>query len=288
MSDAQLTLPDGRRLGYSILGNSRAPAVFYLHGIPGSRREPQLPQSLAQHLCLIAPDRPGYGDSSPCSDYSFEQCARDLAVLADALEIDRFGLFGFSAGGVFALACARALGQRVTRLVLAGTPANALMEDPVAQAGELTGSVWRQAQRNPRELAENLRALTGSSKVLNDAMLGALGDSDLALLAAPAIARHYQRSLAHAVVGGERVAAAAMAREIALLVSDWGFDPGQVTQPVALFHGARDKLLTVRHAQALVQTLARAELTLDPHAGHYACLYGVQAASLWRYGAGGN
>ena len=61
----QISLQDGRALGYAEFGPPDGFPVFYFHGFPSSRLDWQLvsEDSLLQDLNvrIIAPDRPGYG-----------------------------------------------------------------------------------------------------------------------------------------------------------------------------------------------------------------------------------
>jgi pimeloyl-ACP methyl ester carboxylesterase len=70
---------------------------------------------------LVSFDRPGYGGSTP-APFSLRSLARDVEVVADRLQLDRFAVFGQSAGSRFALATAAMLGERVTRVGVAAGP----------------------------------------------------------------------------------------------------------------------------------------------------------------------
>jgi pimeloyl-ACP methyl ester carboxylesterase len=61
----------------------------------------------------ISYDRPGYGGSSPQPGRTMADTAFDVAAIADDLDLDRFAVWGASAGGPHALACAALLADRV-------------------------------------------------------------------------------------------------------------------------------------------------------------------------------
>jgi pimeloyl-ACP methyl ester carboxylesterase len=114
-------LADGRRVGYAEYGAADGRPVLALHGTPGSRLKfaPAHRTAVRHRIRLIAVDRWGYGDSAaPKPPMSLDAYAGDLADLADALAIGRFGLLGISGGGPFAAVAAGRLGQRVERLAL--------------------------------------------------------------------------------------------------------------------------------------------------------------------------
>jgi len=104
----QITLCDGRRLGFAEFGDLQGRPVFYFHGFPGSRLEARLADRISRdsQVRFIGIDRPGYGLSSVKPERTFIDSAGDAAELADALGIDRFSILGVSGGGPYAAACA--------------------------------------------------------------------------------------------------------------------------------------------------------------------------------------
>ncbi|OLN94162.1 Proline iminopeptidase 3 [Colletotrichum chlorophyti] len=106
-----LTLPDGRKLGYSQFGLSTGRPVFYCHGLPGSRVEAGHfhETALGLGVRVIATDRPGIGLSSPQPGRTLLDHPKDLEHLAAHLELREYGVLGVSGGGPYALACARSM-----------------------------------------------------------------------------------------------------------------------------------------------------------------------------------
>jgi pimeloyl-ACP methyl ester carboxylesterase len=98
-------------------GDRNGAAVVFLHGTPSSRLDLHLAEPMAEQrgVRLVSFDRPGYGGSTP-APFSLRSVARDVGVIADRLRLERFAVFGQSAGSRFALATAAMLGERVTRI----------------------------------------------------------------------------------------------------------------------------------------------------------------------------
>jgi len=115
-----IKLADGRKLGYDEFGSQDGRPVFYFHGTPSSRLEWQLfgSDALAKalRLRLIVPDRPGMGLSSFAAGRRISDWPADVASLADHLGMQRFAVLGYSGGGPYAVACALALPERLTRV----------------------------------------------------------------------------------------------------------------------------------------------------------------------------
>ena len=118
-----ITLADGRALCFARHGRADGKPVIYLHGAGSSRIEGELydQQARAAGVQIIATDRPGCGGSSPAPGRSFASYALDLQELADTLGIGRFVVAGMSNGGVYAMAAAARLPDRVTATILINT-----------------------------------------------------------------------------------------------------------------------------------------------------------------------
>lgn len=131
-----MRLRDRRRLGFQLYGTDdpAAPVVFALHGTPGSRLKFVSTDEPAKALGLriVAPDRWGYGltdiPDAPC----FSRYADDLAQLAAALSITRFGVMGVSGGGPYAVTLAAKLPAQVNALALV-SPVGQIAGAPSAQ-----------------------------------------------------------------------------------------------------------------------------------------------------------
>src|SRR5947209_12712624 len=115
LDDHQLTLADGRTLGYRDIGDPKAPAVIFNAGFMGCR----LTGQAATGARVITADRPGIGLSTAKPDRSVLGWADDVKELADHLGLPTFAVLGHSAGGPYAAACAHRLGDRITALGLA-------------------------------------------------------------------------------------------------------------------------------------------------------------------------
>jgi pimeloyl-ACP methyl ester carboxylesterase len=121
--DQTISLPDGRQLGYLIIGKGKP--VFYFHGTASSRLEVFLLKELTRkkRLRLIGIDRPGIGLSTFAPKKSLSDFNADISHLAGQLGIDRFAVLGWSGGGPYALTYLAFFPERVTRAVVVGSPA---------------------------------------------------------------------------------------------------------------------------------------------------------------------
>jgi pimeloyl-ACP methyl ester carboxylesterase len=111
----KMTLSDGRILSYATYGPQDGIPVIGFHGMPGSRLMMKVlePAAVLGGIRLIAPERPGYGRSSPNSQGGLLSYQRDIQDLVDKLGYSHFGVIGVSGGGPYALACAHELSKRI-------------------------------------------------------------------------------------------------------------------------------------------------------------------------------
>ena len=119
-----IRLPDGRLLGLTRYGNPAHRAVVFHHGFGSSGLELPPDDALLNRLQLqlLAPDRPGVGQSSVYRRLTFPSFANDVVAMLDALEITGpVGVMGWSVGGVHALALAACHPARVAAVQLLST-----------------------------------------------------------------------------------------------------------------------------------------------------------------------
>ena len=93
---------------------------------------------------IIAPDLRGFGGSSyhmPIS--SVKDFAKDLSEFADALDLTKFALMGWSLGSLIALQFAADFNSRVTKLALLGASAYSIPSAKHDDEGkEMSGHFW--------------------------------------------------------------------------------------------------------------------------------------------------
>ncbi len=127
-----LRLPDGRSLAYRDYGDPAGHAVLFFHeGLGSSLMIPGAdPLCRELGLRLISIERPGFGQSDPHPNYSFDAVAEDVAVLCDGLGLSEVSLCAVLSGAPSAIQTAIRLGPRARRiLLLSGRPPRATVRD---------------------------------------------------------------------------------------------------------------------------------------------------------------
>ena len=110
-----------RQVRYLTCGSG--PLLFLLHQSPKSADEYRsLIDEWSNDFTIIAPDTPGYGDSDPLNadKVSIEEVAQATIELADTLEVDQFGLYGFHTGAIISIAIGHRYPNRVTAMACNG------------------------------------------------------------------------------------------------------------------------------------------------------------------------
>lgn len=113
---------DGVNIAYREAGSPDRPTLLLLHGVPSSSRMYDgLIRALADNYHLVAPDYPGFGNSSaPPPEqfgYTFDRLSEVMLHFADALKLERYTLFMQDYGAPVGMRMAIARPSAVTGMV---------------------------------------------------------------------------------------------------------------------------------------------------------------------------
>lgn len=267
-----LRLADGRRLGYCEAGDLTAgtPVVF-LHGNPGSRqmRHPEDELTARLGVRLIVPDRPGYGLSDYQPRRTLLDFPSDLQQLADHLKLDRFALFGVSAGGPYVIASAYRLPERLTRAAVVSGPApfdrpDALVGVNRDYRGAYRMAAWPEWALRPIIALHDKSVRKDPDRALRAVIAQASAD-DRALLNNPQIAAQIQGYRGEASRRGVR----GLVREAQILVSPWGFPLADVQTELHLWYWDGDSIVPPQMGRYLQAHLPHTVPHFFPNGGHF-------------------
>jgi pimeloyl-ACP methyl ester carboxylesterase len=272
-------------LRFDVSGDPHGSPVFLLHGMPGSRVGPR-PRPMFLHqrgARLISFDRPGYGGSDRRPGRRVADVVEDVAVVADALRLDRFAVAGRSGGAPHALACAALLPERVTRAAaLVGlAPRDAEGLDWFAGMAPSNVSEFRAAFTDPERYAARLiprsLAIRSNPARLLEELRADLTDEDRMIVSDLTIRSMLLRAYLEAL----RTSPYGWIDDVLALTGPWGFDPAQIRVPVLLWHGARDVFSPASHSSWLAARIPRATAVLEPAAAHFAALRALPDVLDW-------
>lgn len=272
------TLPDGRRLSFAEYGDPGGEPVLAFHGTPGSRLfGAQLHDAGREAgVRVVAPDRPGFGGSA-FRPARIADWPDDAAALADHLDLDEFGVLGFSGGGPFALATAADLDGRVAGVAVVGGVA------PPAAPHRGLGVGGRLFRALPRYLPWTLAPLFWLSlRVARrngpPQVLGQLTDEpvgDVAVAEGTTVAEAVYGEFLTALDGGT----VGTVRESELFTGPWAFDPADVATRVDLWHGEADGNVPISAGRWIADRLPDCEARFVDH-DHLGTLVAERAAAV--------
>ncbi|HYM65719.1 MAG TPA: alpha/beta hydrolase [Patescibacteria group bacterium] len=265
-----LTLKDGRRLAYTERGDPHGVPIIHHHGMPGSRLEHEADDDFYRSLGVrvITPDRPGYGLSEPYPHRRLLDWPADVAELADALGIERFGVTGLSGGGIYALACAAVIPERLIEVVVTGCPA------PMQRHGALAGmrfmtraGVWLGSSA-PWLLEWGAAMLAGIIRRHPRFFVKQFNRDkpapDMFWLSMPSVSAGAADTLREAL----RPGAWGYVQDIRVLSTPWGFPLSDIRVPVELWHGDLDTVIPLSHGRYLASAIPNATLKVCPGEAH--------------------
>ncbi|KAH7078343.1 Alpha/Beta hydrolase protein [Paraphoma chrysanthemicola] len=257
-----LVLPDNRTLGFSIYGStsSSSPTIFLFHGMPGSRLVGRsfTTTSTRLGLRLITLDRPGYG-SSTFAPRSIVDWPADVLALADHLQIRKFSIIGASAGGPFALSCARFMpAERLRRtMVVCGIgPLDALLDTTPLLSWRLCGvtkwvvgllAKWIILPALIRPYLKNLTPAKMKALLTSQA---STPDEVAQLANTPRDADGHVDNAVAQMLEAFRQGPKGAYLDGGILTSDWGFKVENIDgSKVRMVHGDRDQIASIAVAR---------------------------------------
>lgn len=266
----QISLPDGRTLGYAEIGDPEGFPVMFFHGQPGNRLfQPDADITRQTGIRLILPDRPGYGLSSDQPDRKILDWPKDIMTLSETLGLPRFGVIGYSAGGPYALACAAVMPERLSQVMLiSGAPP--VTDKHLRKSMPLLirlnyflvhyspnffdwvfRSYWRTARKNPHQFIKMAtKNVAPTDKVVADspAYLDMLLDT-------------WKENLRRSHQG--------YVKDATLLMQDWGYDLTHIEKEILLWWGEEDRNNPISSLQFFENHLKHSHTFLHPLEGHF-------------------
>jgi len=190
--------------------------------------------------------------------------------VADDLGIERMGVWGWSGGGPYALACAAMLPDLVTAaaLLASGAPWDAEGLDFVAGMGQDNVDDVKLYFADPGAARENCmkvrdQVLETTADQQKKTLASLLSGTDAAVLTG---------EFTEWLLGCEQTGLAPGDQgwwdDGAAVLSPWAFDPESVRVPVKVWHGRHDQFVPLSHGQWLAEHIPGAESVLSDADGH--------------------
>lgn len=149
---------DGLSIFYREAGPAKAPTIVLLHGFPtSSHMFRNLIPALASRYHVIAPDYPGFGNSSMPAvsefDYSFDNISRVVEKLLEQLGLDHYSLYLMDYGAPVGFRLATRNPQRIDSLIIQN---GNLYEEGLREFWDPIKMYWNQPTEAHRDSLRNL------------------------------------------------------------------------------------------------------------------------------------
>lgn len=220
----RLQLQNGRILAWAEYGDPEGVPVFYFHGGGASLIEGGCFDRDAREagIRLVAPSRPGGLHSTPRPGMQPTDFAQDCDELATHLGIDKFVVTGNSNGGLFTMAVAHALPERV----IAAVPINSTL--PLYHP-----EVWPLVPLPVKAVMLFFRTFPSLFVPMNNLAVRTSRDKLFPKAAEPEITQIYVDNLM-------AITQESMRPEIGFMNRRWNFDHRAVQCPVRILYGVED------------------------------------------------
>jgi len=271
-----IKLKDGRTLGFSEYGDLNGKPVFFMHGNPSSRflRNPDVSIPTNLGLRIITPDRPGMGLSDFKPNRRPLDLPDDMVELADQLGIKTFSIFGASAGGVYTLACAYKIPERLDKVVVmsGGAPFN-YAADPFQGMGANWKKIFVMFQKLPVFLQKlalwvQNRKTRKNPEAAYQMIVDNCNEYDKKIALDPTFKAWV---IGHSGEAG-RQGTRGVVHEMKIVLSPWDFNPADIKKHVELWYWEDDTLVPIQMGKYLASVIPDNKAYFLPGGGHLAAL----------------
>ncbi len=268
------TLSDGRRMSYLEQGDPNGTPVLFIHNMlyGVSWVTASVEAATQKGLRIIAPSRPGFGESSrnphDIGEQLVNQTCDDIAALIDMLALPQVLVVGHAAGSIYAQRFAVRFKHRVRGLLF-------VSHVPVWRESFLAGLPRRQRviARTTRYAPSALPFVTRIGAALIESgrenqFIDALHQdikADMRALRRPDVFDAVTTGLRHTVRNGSF----GFVADCPLVLQDWSHDAEQLNVPVRVLHGQDDKVVNQQYIEAYLQHKPDTTVTLVEEAGQF-------------------
>lgn len=256
-----MRLADGRTLAWTSYGDPEGTPVVAVHGSPDSAAVWRLADPAARRAAVrvIAPDRPGFGASTPKPGRSILDWVDDLDELTDHLGLGGYRMLAISGGSPYALASAWRHPGRISALGLLSVIAPLDVPGIADQASLPIRFTFFAARRLPFLLRPMAAAMVRTTRRDIDAAAERLiklrPEADRTVIRRPEV-----MAVLKANLPSQFNDAGSIANEMRNAARPWGFELDDVTVPTLIWQGGLDDVHTPAMADHLASRLPQATL----------------------------
>lgn len=204
---------------------------------------------------VIAPDRPGLGDSHFQFGRRITDWPADVIALAKRLQLPSFGILAYSGGCPYALACALKIPERLTRVVIVSGTAPFDKPGLCSKINPHSLRFMQLARSKPWRSRLSIGLMRMAARYAPHTFIkrtiSSMSAPDRTLLADPV----FQQGFLKLINDTLRAASRGAQWDLALTVGPWEFSPGDVKLPVDLWHGEEDANAPLAMARYMAEVI---------------------------------
>ncbi len=260
-----IRLDDGRTLAWRNYGDPAGVPIVAVHGSPDSAVVWALANAAAGDVGvhLIAPDRPGFGASTPRPGRSILDWVDDLDALTEHLDLPIYRLLAISGGSPYALATAWRHPERVPHLGLMSVIAPLHVPGIADDTGRPIRFTFFAARRLPFLLPPMASLMVGTSRRDPEAaarrIIKLRPEADRTVIRRPEVMAVLMDNLPNQFCD-----AGSIATEMRNAALPWGFPLAEVSTTTTIWQGGLDDVHTPAMADHLRRHLPRSKLVFEP------------------------
>ncbi len=269
---------EGQQIEIGEFGYPAGEPYFFFPGFLGSYYQASLLDDRARELGMriIGINKPGTGASTFREYASMKEYGKDIALLADALGIERYGTIGLSLGCSMALGAVAAAPDRITRTCIAG--ALPPMNDAhfSSDLNQWRHQTLRRCGEEKTTMTTYIHTLSIMTRLFPRLMMPLLlvyySRMNREELKKLRIQRMLQRDIADVFLSRKCVQGLAQEMHLA---SHWGFSLEDIRAPVLLMHGIDDDIAPLSAAKRMAAAMQSCTC-LFVEGDHYAIIRTAQ------------
>lgn len=261
-----IILRDGRRLAYIDCGDPTGRPLFYFHAFR-LHKFGRLPHQIAKRLGirLIAPDRPGFGQSDFQPGRTLLDWAGDVAELANSLRIEEFSVSGHSGGSPYAAVCAHELPGRVKKAAMLSAIGWYRIPRKVKSSMDTMPSYYHFNRIAAVSIAKAYLSVSGRLGYAAH-VLSLAASSGAVLMSAPSGFTQLVTDFGDSTSRGRRFGAA---WEVVLYSRPWGFRLEDIKTEMHVWHGEADRMIPVALIRAMTNLIPNCRARFLPGEDHF-------------------
>jgi pimeloyl-ACP methyl ester carboxylesterase len=273
MNDNIFVTRSGRKLEVKEYGDPAGHPVIFFHGMIGSHYQASYiaDQAGQEGFRIIAPNRPGVGQSEFIKRKSPLEAVEDVEDVTAALELDSFGVVGISGGTPYALATFYRLGPRVKTVTVISGMGPMRLRGAVRSMDRRRRMVLEVGSRYPHLAVQFFEKARYRFRVDPDGFLNRLIATwcvaDQQAFQRKEVYDLFMKDLHQVFIEGR--GPETLAQELAIY-RNYGFSLADLPadRRVTLWHGFADNIVPSTMAWAMTQTLPNSEAHFVP-GGHF-------------------